>query len=104
MIDITEIRKLCDSESLRWTNHALARLIQRGISTDDVVYALENGEIIELYPTDYPYPSCLVLGASTNNEFIHVVCGIGSDELWLITAYYPNPIKWSSDYRVRKEG
>jgi hypothetical protein len=29
-----------------------------------VIAALTNGEIIEHYPTDYPFPSCLVLGLS----------------------------------------
>jgi len=103
MIDIVEIKKLCDNESIRWTNHVLVRLIQRNISTDDIACALRNGEIIEMYPTDYPYPSCLILGATINNKFIHVVCGIGNSELWLITAYHPSSIKWSPDFKLRKE-
>ena len=74
MIDIGEIKLLCRKRALRWTDHVLVRLIQRSIDTDDVVYALQNGEIIEQYPTDYPYPSCLVLGVVLNNNFIHVVC------------------------------
>jgi hypothetical protein len=103
MIDIRNIRQLCVNEALRWTNHVLVRLGQRGISTDDVVCALQNGEIIEQYPTDYPYPSCLVLGFSINNQYLHVVCGMGIDELWLITAYYPNPDEWTPDFKARKE-
>ena len=103
MIDIGEVRLLCDKGALRWTNHVLVRLVQRDINTDDVVCALQNGEIIEQYPTDYPYPSCLVLGGSLNNDFIHIVCGIGKGELWLITAYHPNPDKWTEDFKLRKE-
>ena len=103
MIDIGEIKLLCRKGSLRWTNHILVRLIQRSIDTDDVVYALQNGEIIEQYPTDYPYPSCLVLGVALNNNFIHVVCGLGKDELWLITAYHPNPDEWTEGFKFRKE-
>ena len=91
MIDIAEIKSHCSKGMLRWTNHVLVRLIQRGISTDNVVYTLLNGEIIEQYPTDYPYPSCLVLATTPSNDFIHVVCGLGKDELWLITAYHPSP-------------
>lgn len=50
-----------------------------------------------------------MIGEDRNEEFtidaspIHVVCGIHEDELWLITAYHPNPIEWSNDYRNRKE-
>ena len=103
MIDIAEIKLLCNKGMLRWTNHVLVRLIQRSISTDDIVYSLLNGEIIEQYPTDYPYPSCLVLGAALNNDFIHVVCGFGKGELWLITAYYPNSDEWTDDFKHRRE-
>ena len=102
MISITEIRVLCGNGALRWTNHVLVRLVQRGISTDDVTCALKNGEIIEQYPTDYPYPSCLVLGIAIDGSYIHVVCGIGKNELWLITAYRPNPDEWTNDFKVRK--
>jgi hypothetical protein len=103
MIDITEIKLLCDKGMLQWTNHVLVRLVQRGISTDDVVHVLENGEIIEQYPADYPYPSCLVLGAALNKRSVHVVCGLGKNELWLITAYYPNPVEWTGDFKFRRE-
>jgi hypothetical protein len=61
-----------------------------------------NGEIIEQYPNDYPFPSCLVLGLSVHKKCLHVVCGIGDAELWLITAYYPNIDKWEEGFRVRK--
>lgn len=96
------IRELCNRQSLRWTNHVVTRLLQRNISTDDVVYALMHGEIIEKYPTDHPYPSCLVFGISLNQNFLHVVCGISSEELWLITAYYPNPNEWEDDLKTRR--
>jgi len=103
MISIDEIKSLCDKSALRWTNHVLVRLIQRGINTEDVVCALKNGEIIEQYPTDYPYPSCLVLGITLDDNFIHTVCGLGKGELWLITAYHPNPDEWTNDFKFRKE-
>jgi len=79
------------------------RLIQRGISTNDVECALLNGEIIEQYPTDKPFPSCLLLGNACDNQCIHVVCGLGDEELWLITAYHPNPDEWSADFKTKKE-
>ena len=102
MIDIIELRTLCNKRALRWTNHVLKRLFQRGINTDDVVYAIQNGEIIEQYPADYPYPSCLILGPVKNKNVIHVVCGLAKDELWLITVYYPDSNEWTSDMRTRK--
>ena len=103
MIVIATIKTLCDKCALRWTNHVMVRLVQRGITADDVIHSLQNGEIIEQYPTDYPYPSCLVLGLAVNNQLIHVVCGLGNNALWLITAYYPNPDEWTSDLKKRRE-
>ncbi len=81
----------------------LERIFQRGISTDDVVKALTNGEIIEQYPSDYPFPSCLVLGITTEGQSLHVVCGSDEKELWLITAYFPSPVEWSDDFRQRRK-
>lgn len=101
-MDVEAIKIFCKANQLRWTNHVLLRLLQRNISTDDVVYALMNGEIIEQYPEDCPYPSCLVLGITIESNCIHVVCGASDIELWLITAYYPNPDEWTDDFKTRK--
>ena len=62
LMTIEDIVLLCNAQSVRWTSHILQRMFRRGISRDDVVNALTNGEIIEQYPTDYPFPSCLVMG------------------------------------------
>lgn len=49
-----------------------------------------NGEIIEQYPDDYPYPSCLILGMSIEDKYLHVVIGNHESDLFLITAYFPS--------------
>jgi hypothetical protein len=98
-----DIVRLCKQRKIRWTNHILVRLFQRNISIDDVVTVLSNGEIIEQYPADYPFPSCLVSGSTTAGKYLHVVCGSDGAELWLITTYFPDPAEWSEDYKVRRE-
>jgi len=102
-LNISELRKLCLLENIEITLHAAKRLEQRGISINDVISSILHGEIIEQYPTDYPYPSCLVLGVSTNNSLIHVVVGSNLETIWIITAYYPSPDKWEPDLKTRKE-
>lgn len=102
-LNIEKIKQLVNDGKLRWTNHIAMRLLQRKINQEDVEYALLNGEIIENYEDDYPYPSCLVLGLNKANEYIHVVCGSNGMELWLITAYYPNQAEWEDDLKTRKE-
>ena len=93
------MRKLCQDGAVEWTDHAAKRMLQRGITRMEVRQAILTGEIIEDYPDDYPYPSCLVLG----DNKLHVVCGIGEGRLWIITAYRPSTEKWESDLRTRKE-
>jgi len=79
------------------------RLQERNIQPSDIKKCIMTGEIIENYPEDYPYPSCLILGMTEGDKHLHAVIGVGSEHLWIITAYYPNNVKWSSDFRTRKE-
>lgn len=103
MLEILELRKLCIPENIEITLHAAKRLEQRNISINDVISCILTGEIIEQYPADYPYPSCLVLGISLKDAILHVVAGTDLITLWIITAYYPDKNKWSSDFKMRKE-
>ena len=101
-MEITDLQKLCENGSIRWTGHILKRLMQRGIFQASVVQAIRSGEIIEQYPNDYPYPICLLLGTTEAGEALHIVCGIGEGEVWLITAYHPDPDEWESDLKTRR--
>lgn len=63
----------------------------------------ENGEIIEQYETDKPLQSCLVLGLSIENKYLHVVVSHDDEFIYLITVYYPNLNKWNPDYKTRRK-
>ncbi len=102
-ISIADLQKLCTDDAVRWTGHMLKRLLQRGISQDSVVQAVLSGEIIEQYPDDYPYPSCLLLGHTATGDALHVVCGQGDCEVWMITAYYPDFAEWEDDLKTRRK-
>lgn len=84
--------------------HGQLRLNERNISIDDVMNAIDNGEIIEQYPDDFPFSSCLILGISLNKVYIHVVVSMNEGKIYLITAYIPNSEKWESDNKTRKGG
>lgn len=99
MITIDTLRSLCNDDAIELTLHQLERMRQRGIEYEEMANAISVGEIIEQYPTDYPFPSCLVLGNG-----LHVVCGVDSGTLFAITAYRPNSEKWEDDLRTRKGG
>jgi len=103
ILSIEIIKKLVKDGKIRWTNHVMVRLLQRNITQEDIEQAILNGEVIEIYENDYPYPSCLVYGVNLKNEILHIVCGFNNAEIWIITAYYPDDIKWKSDKKTRRE-
>jgi len=61
-----------------------------------------NGEIIEEYPYDFPFPSYLIMGKTAMDRVLHLVCAIGDEKLWIITAYEPNVVEWETNFRTRR--
>jgi len=98
MVLIEDVRAYCNDNSIVLTEHLLTRMRQRHIRLDDIKYAITKGEIIEQYPTDYPFPSCLI-----NAENLYIVCSIGEGRLYIITAYRPSQEHWENGGRKRKE-
>lgn len=68
-MDILKIKELCRTEQIEFSRHVSDRMFQRNITADEVIEAVYNGKIIEEYPDDYPYPSCLILGITLINVF-----------------------------------
>lgn len=102
-LTIEEIQSFCHAGKIQWTEHVMKRLIKRNITRAEIKSALMTGTIIEEYPADYPFPSCLVLGTSHPAHYLHVVCGIGNDRLWIITAYKPDDSIWDESFTKRRE-
>ena len=88
---------------LIFRQHAVRRMFERGISTDDVRAALDAGRVIENYPDDTPYPSCLMLGYAGNRPLHVVYADNESDgERVIVTVYEPDPALWLVDLSTRK--
>lgn len=102
-LNIENIRKYLEKRKVIWSVHCSNRLDKRNISRADVKNAIINGKIIEYYYEDYPYPSCLILGNSSNNKMLHIVCGMNNEFLYMITAYYPDENKWDDDMKIRRK-
>lgn len=102
-ISIDDLKALCFSDdNIIMTQHLVIRCRERNIRFDDIKNSILSGEIIEQYPTDFPYPSCLVIGITIKSLYLHVVTGIGDNKIWIITAYFPSVDKWESDFKTRK--
>ena len=103
LLNIEFIRKSVLQKRIIWTKHCLNRINQRDILILDVKTAINNGKIIEYYYEDYPYPSCLIVGKDTSGSVIHIVCGINSNLIYIITAYYPDSDEREEDMKTRRK-
>lgn len=103
MIDINNLRSYYEKERVIITIHAQERLRQRGIRAKDVRNRIMTGEIIEQYPDDFPFPSCLIFGKTINGKILHVVASDEGTGSRIITAYFPDNIKFEDDLKTRRE-
>ena len=103
LIDIESLRKYYSEDNVFMTEHAAERFRLRGIKVRDIQCALRQGEIIEQYPDDYPFPSCLVYGTDSKGRVLHICMSDEGTSSRIITAYYPDSDKWTDDLKVRKE-
>lgn len=85
------------------TQHSRKRMSERGIALRDITSAIGDGEIIEQYPDDFPFPSCLILGHSADGRALQVVASINEEMAYLITAYFPDAASWEPDMKTRKD-
>ena len=100
---IIRLKELIKKDQIVWRNHILERMRQRGIRISDVISCINTGEIIETYKNDYPFPSILILGKTSNNSSLHVVCAEGEGKIWMITVYFPDIDEWHEDCKTRRQ-
>ena len=87
-----------------YSEHAITQMFSRNISISDVEDVLKDGEIIEEYPDDKPYPSQLLL-AFLNKRPLHVVNAFEAIEkiCIIVTAYEPEIHLWINNFKTRKK-
>ena len=101
-IDIEQLKVLNKAEQIAITEHGRQRLVERAITVSDIVHCIATGEIIKQYEDDKPFPSCLILGKTLNDEYIHTVVSHDDTWIYLITAYRPDSNIWESGFKVKK--
>lgn len=94
--------RVSDSE-LIFRIHAVQRMFQRQISETDVRDILANGEVIEGYPDDLPYPSRLMLGRCRGRP-LHVLASddLAANVTYVITVYEPDAARWDGTFKRRR--
>lgn len=101
---LTELKLAVAQGRYNVTNHADEELVKDGLTFNDVREALGVGEVIENYPNDFPYPSCLIFGTNKKNDPIHAVWAyaVHKDIAILVTAYRPAAERWI-EFRTRRK-
>ncbi len=59
-MNLLKLRKAVSAKRVEWNKHSLERMLEQGISRKLVFEILLEGEEIENYPDDKPYPSALI--------------------------------------------
>lgn len=74
------------------------------ISNQSLYASVFEGEIIEDYSEDSPFPSCLIFGEDKEGTPIHSVWAYSEKDkiAILVTAYVPDPSKWI-DFKIRRQ-
>jgi len=104
MIIIDDIIESIKAKRIRITDHADEEAYNDKLSLEEIYSSVLTGEIIEQYPDDKPYPSCLIYGKNIKNEPIHGVWAynIETKASVLITVYRPDPDRWI-DWKIRRK-
>lgn len=104
-VTLERIRELVARREVRISEHGYDELAQDGILAREVVSGVQGAEVVEDYP-DYPKGPCvLVLQQDKAGLPVHAVWGIPKGKTSpavLVTAYRPDPAKWSEDFRRRR--
>ena len=102
-MDKKAIVRAIRANQIRIIGHADEEAQADGLSYDEILSTVMQGERLESYPRDYPYSSCLIYGSTSAGLPVHSVWAYNQDNQWavLVTVYRPDPNRWD-DWRVRR--
>jgi hypothetical protein len=100
---LREIQEAFASRRYLVTVHGARQADKRNITIHEVRAAIasEAAEVIEDYPSDLREPSCLIFGLTDRGKILHVQVAY-PPRVAVITAYEPDPEKWTDGRRRRR--
>jgi len=103
-MNIDDIVDAIRANRVRISDHADEEAEADQLSFDEIYFSVFCGEIIEDYPTDKPFPSCLIYGKTFGGDPVHSIWAYNGQNKWsvLITVYRPDPERWIN-WRERRK-
>jgi hypothetical protein len=103
---LARIVDLVRVSEVRISAHGYDEIAEDGILAGEVIDGVEAAVVIEEYPTYAKGPCVLVLQRDRRENPVHVVWGIPrgkTSPAVLVTAYRPDPARWSDDFLRRRQ-
>jgi len=91
---LARVQAQAAAREIRITLHGQDEMLDESIALQEVLDAIEVGQILEDYPDHRRGPCCLVHGITRAGRQLHVVCTTAQPVLVIITVYEPKPPKW----------
>jgi len=102
---LTQIQALVAKGEVIISELAYDRIAENDIKAEEIEAGAAQAVAVEEYPDFHKGPSVLALQTDRRGEPIHVVWGMRagtSSPAVVVTAYRPDPMLWSEDFRRRR--
>jgi len=103
---LERVLRLIQAGDVRISEHGYEEFAEEDILIRDVVAHSAEAVVVEDYPNYAKGPCVLVLQKDLQGRSLHVVWGIpkgASSPAVLVTAYRPDPDRWTKDFMRRKK-
>ncbi len=100
-----QIKQLISNNQVRISAHGYDELAADNIAVRDMMVSVDTAVVVEDYPDYHRGPAVLMLHYDDAGNPIHVVWGIPKGKTSpavLVTAYRPDPSRWSNDFMRRE--
>lgn len=103
---LEQVIDLIDNEKVRISAHGYDELSADSIAVRSIFAGVREAVVVEDYPEYGKGPAVLVRQWDERGQPLHVLWGIPlghSEPAVLVTAYRPDPGRWSDDFLRRKQ-
>ena len=99
-LTLEKIQAAAQASRIKWRYHALRRAQERGISREQTLRVIHEGQIVEQRPHAKPFPKCLLMALVEPDRPLYVSLGYDQRRQYLhiITVHWFDPRKWEDPW------